>query len=1136
MARLRAKESMLYFPTPPRVVFLISSNLIPSSGGTIFDPCCGTGEALVTLGSHLNLTTYGNELDPKRFTEAEAQVGHCLNGAREFLQIEGQFSCLFNNPPYDIELEGQRMEYSQLQQDMELLMPGGLGIWILPESAFDYNLCTLLINSLSDLAIRRFPEPEFEQFKQVVILGYRRTMPPSYTYGEALELEKNIKSAMPPLVEGEFSYQPPEQSSIISSFDLKFPDTGQVLAEIETDGIQTSEAWQHLLGYSGSGIEDFQPVLGLTSGHAAMAIAAGIVDGTEIEIEGDPYIIKGSSHKAITVSKQAEAVGEGTQTTIREREILVQTISAFNLENGSLQEYNSKDDHNGFSQFLITHQQELVDTIDRRYPPLFEPERDMPAWTKQLNLVKAPGKLPGQQHIGGLLPAQQVRAAALAEKLKTDKSVVLVGEMGSGKSCVSAAIAALIGNGNFKTVIVAPSNIVKKWKREASNVLVNFGVSVHIIGEKRKQADGNGKIRKVSKPILDVIAAMKEPAPSILVMSYETAKNGARWEHAVSTIKKPVKKRVEEVEIVKQNHYPYEREMRVEKVVTKMQSVLSCPDCGEIICDDAGPLLTIKDLGKRKRFCRECSGALWQQTPFKYGGRVAVADFMNKHYSGRFNLIIDECHYAKGSNTDMGFAVTDLISAAYKVIAMTGTLYAGKASSIFHLLYRLFPHFRQLYAHTDVQRFIQLHGLIETLTTVKSSKQWTSAFGYSRQNVRIRELPGVSPGMVAMLLNNTVFLKLADMGLEMPSYTEERYPIPLDYRLEAGIEDLERIYDKAKELARLNQPGLLSQWLYASLGWMDNPVDEDLTEKDEDGEIVVKHPISGVLSSNDELLDEPLAKDEALLEIIESELAQGRGVGTFFAQVNRRDWMTRIQKLLQQNGIYSEILRQNTCKPEDREAWYFEFVKRCRAMGQEPVLLANGSLLKEGLDLIELPTIVETGIEYKINDLRQRDRRAWRLTQDQPCKVVFLYYEDSMQETALRLISAKLKAALMVDGNLADGLASMDLEDGDLMNALMKAVSRGKRQQKMEWAGMEVASITPVEEAEAIIEEVFVTAEEVAEGAEDIDVVFGDLPLFTQDGDQPQAQTVNKPKRKGKKQANNTVEVAQGVIQYSLFG
>jgi hypothetical protein len=184
----------------------------------------------------------------------------------------------------------------------------------------------------------------------------------------------------------------------------------------------------------------------------------------------------------------------------------------------------------------------------------------------------------------------------------------------------------------------------------------------------------------------------------------------------------------------------------------------------------------------------------------------------------------------------------------------------------------------------------------------------------------------------------------------------------------------------------------------------------------------------------------------------------------FFAQVNRRDWMGRVQKLLKQRGIYSETLRQSTCKAADREAWYRQFVRRCRVKSQEPVLLGNGSLVKEGLDLVELPTLVETGIEYRVNDLRQRDRRSWRLIQDRPVRVVFLYYENSFQETALKLVAAKLKAAHMVEGNLAEGLAAMDLDDGNLMDALMKAVA-SKDHQPIEWSGMQIAGIEAVIES-----------------------------------------------------------------------
>ncbi|MEW5957716.1 MAG: hypothetical protein AB1801_08340 [Chloroflexota bacterium] len=324
------------------------------------------------------------------------------------------------------------------------------------------------------------------------------------------------------------------------------------------------------------------------------------------------------------------------------------------------------------------------------------------------------------------------------------------------------------------------------------------------------------------------------------------------------------------------------------------------------------------------------------------------------------------------------------MAGARKVIAMTGTVYAGKASSIFYVLYRLLPSFRRLYGYNEVQRFIEHHGLQETITKVKASDRYHSAYGYSRENKRVRELPGVSPGMVTLLLPNTAFLKLADVGFALPPYTEERLSIPLDERLKGGLQDITAIYDDAAKLARQGQPGLLSAWLYASLAWMDCPVDDALEARNRKGEVVATYGIQGLLANPDEVLAEPLAKDQALVELIESELAQGRGVGVYFAQVNRRDWMGRVRKLLKAKGIYSEILRQDTCKPEDRESWYRLFVHRYRGRGQEPVLLANGNLMDALMKAVAQgrPKQVEwSGMQMvEVNQVAPRSQPQLKLT------------------------------------------------------------------------------------------------------------------------------------------------------------
>ena len=291
-------------------------------------------------------------------------------------------------------------------------------------------------------------------------------------------------------------------------------------------------------------------------------------------------------------------------------------------------------------------------------------------------------------------------------------------------------------------------------------MLHEFDIKAYVIGRKRRRPDGHGQWRKVSKPVLDVVQAMADPHPAVLIMSYQTAKMGARWQHAPAKQRRMLRfrKEVKEKELL--DDYPYERVVTVEKEITQFEEVLCCADCGLVLMDDEGPVRSLDALGKRKRWCQDCGSPLWQHVPFKYGGRIAMADFLNRHYSGRYQLILDEAHHTKGADTDVGYASADLVAGATKVIAMTGTLYSGKASSIFYLLYRLFPHFRQLYGYNEVQRFIEHHGLQETITRVKADDGYHSTYGYHRENVRMREIPGVSPGMVTMLLGQHGLLEV----------------------------------------------------------------------------------------------------------------------------------------------------------------------------------------------------------------------------------------------------------------------------------------------------------------------------------------------------------------------------------------
>ncbi len=62
--------------------------------------------------------------------------------------------------------------------------------------------------------------------------------------------------------------------------------------------------------------------------------------------------------------------------------------------------------------------------------------------------------------------------------------------------------------------------------------------------------------------------------------------------------------------------------------------------------------------------------------------------------------------------------------------------------------------------------------------------------------------------------------------------------------------------------------------------------------------------------------------------------------------------------------------------------------------------------------------------------------------QEKPVRVIFLHYTESMQEQALALIAARLRAASLIDGEIAEGLAVMNATE-DFTAQLMKSVMEG---------------------------------------------------------------------------------------------
>jgi len=83
---------------------------------------------------------------------------------------------------------------------------------------------------------------------------------------------------------------------------------------------------------------------------------------------------------------------------------------------------------------------------------------------------------------------------------------------------------------------------------------------------------------------------------------------------------------------------------------------------------------------------------------------------------------------------------------------------------------------------------------------------------------------------------------------------------------------------------------------------------------------------------------------------------------------------------------------------------------------------------------------------YNLFTLRQASRRSWRINQTAPrVEVYLLYYADTMQAKAMKLMASKLAVAGIIEGTFSEeGLAAMS-DVKDLTSQMAKELSLGIR-------------------------------------------------------------------------------------------
>ena len=147
---------------------------------------------------------------------------------------------------------------------------------------------------------------------------------------------------------------------------------------------------------------------------------------------------------------------------------------------------------------------------------------------------------------------------------------------------------------------------------------------------------------------------------------------------------------------------------------------------------------------------------------------------------------------------------------AQKVLAMTGTPFNGRSSSLFNLEYHLNPRVRQRYPWGGAARLSRKTRGARDYQTVlddntrqrgRAESRWVADMGVREQVIEERpsydrdtgvytgtttyerpyeEAPGISPLLVAEVLDHAIFFSLGDLGKALPQFEEIAVPVALD--------------------------------------------------------------------------------------------------------------------------------------------------------------------------------------------------------------------------------------------------------------------------------------------------------------------------------------------------------------------
>ena len=176
--RFQGKSRLGFYPLPSSEAERIRRFLFFPDSSSAIDPCVGDGVAFEAITNGADVLRYGIELDAYRAEQATQRIPNVVQGNALEVQCPVEcFGLLYLNPPYDWTLgpaDSRRTEPAFLSHTYRWLKPGGVLVFVIPGDRLA-ECSQILSTHFRDVRVYRLEAPECVRYKQVVVIGIRRS-------------------------------------------------------------------------------------------------------------------------------------------------------------------------------------------------------------------------------------------------------------------------------------------------------------------------------------------------------------------------------------------------------------------------------------------------------------------------------------------------------------------------------------------------------------------------------------------------------------------------------------------------------------------------------------------------------------------------------------------------------------------------------------------------------------------------------------------------------------------------------------------------------------------------------------------------------------------------------------------------